>query len=46
MENKNNILHQQKEKINCLIQGPVSTVSGYGAHCRDIVRALIKKYPK
>lgn len=29
----------------CVIQGPAGTVSGYGAHCRDIIRATIKAYP-
>ena len=26
----------------CLVTAPVATRSGYGAHARDIVRALIK----
>ena len=26
----------------CLVTAPVATRSGYGAHSRDIVRALIK----
>jgi hypothetical protein len=34
-----------KSKITCLIHGPFNTVSGYGAHARDIARAVIKKYP-
>jgi len=29
----------------CVIQACVSSFSGYGAHSRDIVRAVIKKYP-
>lgn len=29
----------------CLIQAPVTSCSGYGAHSRDIVNAIISKYP-
>lgn len=29
-------------KLICVVSAPVSTVSGYGAHSRDIVRSLIK----
>ena len=28
-----------------LLQGPIQTRSGYGDHCSDIARAIIKKYP-
>ena len=30
----------------CLMDGPFGTVSGYGAHCRDLARAFIKAYPE
>lgn len=29
----------------CLIQAPATSFSGYGFHSRDIIRAIIKKYP-
>lgn len=29
----------------CVVQAPVGTMSGYGAHGRDLVRSLIKAYP-
>ena len=36
---------KEKDKTFCLLHGPFNTVSGYGAHARDIARAIIKKYP-
>lgn len=32
-------------KIICVISAPIETVSGYGCHSRDIVKALIKLKP-
>lgn len=32
-----------KNKILIVIQGPFSSVSGYGAHTRDLIRSLIKQ---
>jgi len=29
----------------CIIQAPATSSSGYGAHSRDIIRAIISKYP-
>lgn len=29
----------------CIIQAPATSSSGYGAHSRDIIRAVIEKYP-
>jgi len=34
-----------KKNLLCVVQGPVGTLSEYGAHARDITRALIKAYP-
>lgn len=30
------------DKLVCLVSAPISTVSGYGAHSRDLVRSLIQ----
>lgn len=34
------------KKRTALVQGPVGTMSGYGAHTRDLVRSLTKICPK